>query len=134
MRDGQRLRGRAFAQLHEPEATGARARVVFERRRCAAQHDDPAGQAHSFARDFDGGIARHGVLFVRGLVGFVDDDEPDIRERREDGATRADDDRDLTACRRAPRIEALPFGKTRMQHGDAFAEDVLEAPRGLRGQ
>ena len=53
------------AQRYQFHLPAHRRLVAFERRRRTAEHQHAAGSAHSLARDRDGMIARHGLLFVR---------------------------------------------------------------------
>ncbi len=130
-------------QLHsrrssrEPDVRDAAitsAGVRVERRSRATENERAAGEPHPFSRDGDCVVARHAVLFVRALVRFVDDDEADVRQRREDGAARTDDDVDFTARSRCAAFKAFALGEPRVQYRDPFAECRFKAPRRLRRQ
>ena len=54
-------------------------------------------------RDIARVITRRFFLFVGRFVFFIDDDQPEIFQRREDRAARADDDA------RASRLNLVPF-------------------------
>ena len=63
---------------------------------------------------------------------LVDDDEPKIAYRREDGAARADDDAGRARADAMPFVVAFAVGKRRMQHRDARAKTAREAAHRLR--
>src|SRR5580704_6108874 len=65
-------------------------------------------------------VARRFFLFVAGLLLFVDDDEAEIFERREDGGARADDDASLAVADAPPFAGALDVAERGMKNGDAF--------------
>ena len=61
-------------------------------------------------RDVARVIPRRFLLFIGGLVFFIDDDEAEIFERREDRAARADDDARAAGMNLVPFIVPLAFG------------------------
>ena len=56
-------------------------------------------------------IARHGLLFVAGVVFFVDDDEAELLDGGEDGGAGADDDARLTFANTVPLFAAFFRGE-----------------------
>ena len=69
------------------------------------------------------------VLLVRPVLLLVDDDEPELLERREHGGARADDDVHVTAADEMPLIVPFAFGEATVLNRDAIAEAVAELPR-----
>ena len=65
---------------------------------------------------------------------LVDDDEPRRRQRCEHGRSRADDEPRLAAVGAPPRVEPLPLGDGRVQHGELLAEAFAQAAHELRRQ
>ena len=74
------------------------------------------------------------IGFVSRFLLLVDDDEPDIRKRCEDGASRAEDDIDLAAADALISVEAFAVRQSRVHHGDPFAESCRENRDGLPRQ
>ena len=86
-------------------------------------------------RDIARVIARRFLLFVGGLVFFIDDDEPEIFERRENRAARADHDPRAAGMDLVPFIVPLAFRQMAVQDGDVvrlLGEAALETLDGLR--
>ena len=65
---------------------------------------------------------------------LVDDDQPDVVQRREHRRARAHADPRLAAAQAHPLVVALADAERRVQHGDDVAEAGLEAPQHLRGE
>ena len=63
---------------------------------------------------------------------LVDDDQPEVAERREHGRAGADADARLAGAQAQPLVVALALPERRVQHRDDVAEAGLEAPTGLR--
>src|ERR1700682_1133176 len=110
--DGERaMSGRALRQL-EPEISAAFSlRVAFERRRGAAENDGHAAQLRSKNCDIARMIADPVLLFERGIVFLVHDDQSQARQRREHGQTRSDQKLDFSPCRSQPACPALESSK-----------------------
>ena len=141
---GQPLIARVLAQIDEihtrrPRAAGTlrqhQLRVTTLRdilqsleRRGGGTQDDGHTRA---LRAPHGEIARRVteafVLFIRGVVLLVDDDEPELLEGREYRGASADDDPRAAAVGAAPRIAARAHGETRVHDRDARAEAPLKA-------
>ena len=86
-------------------------------------------------RDIARVIARRFLLFVGSLVLFIDDDQSEILERREDGAARADHDPRAAGLNLVPFIVPLAFGQMAVQDRDhllRFGEAALESLDRLR--
>ena len=58
---------------------------------------------------------------------LVDDDQPELAHRREDGGPRADGDPRLAGPQAPPLVVALPLPQRRVQQRDGVAEAGLEA-------
>src|SRR5205814_3435522 len=99
-------------------------RVVkrFERRRRGAEQDNRAltTRAH-YARVAPVVVGRF-LLAIRGLVLFINDDEAEIGDGREDCGARADDDARLSALQTTPLIETLARRQRRMEDRNLIAE------------
>src|SRR5438128_1882895 len=65
-------------------------------------------------------ITRRFFLFVSRLVFFIDNDESEVLERREDSAARADNDPRASGMDLVPFIVALAFGQMAVQNGNYF--------------
>ena len=63
---------------------------------------------------------------------LVDDDDPEVRHRREDRAAHADADARLAAAEALPLRVPLGGGEARVQDRDVVAEARAEAPDELR--
>ena len=124
----------ALGQREQRVLAARRALVRDDVRRRAAEHHDGALQP----RQLDRGVARvvarlRVLLLVRPLVLFVDDDQAEVRLRREDGRARADDDVVAPVGDAVPLVEQLAVAEAAVQHGDAL-EALAEAPHRLRRQ
>jgi hypothetical protein len=65
---------------------------------------------------------------------LVDDDRPELGDRREHGRTRPDRDPLLPTPERQPRVVALAVGERRVEHRDLIAERAAEPVDRLRRQ
>ena len=79
-------------------------------------------------------IPRCLLLLVRAIVLFIDDDQANLRQRREDGRTRADDDIDLSAVNPVPLIVALAVRQSAVLNGHARTERAAKERRHSRRQ
>ena len=74
-------------------------------------------------------VAEAVLLFVGGIVFFVDDDAAQGRAGREDGGARADQHLRVASAYRQPLFEAGAVGQRGVMHGDAVAQAGGEASR-----
>ena len=74
------------------------------------------------------------VLLVGPLVLLVDDDQPEVRLRREDGAAAADDHGVAAVADAVPLVEQLALREAAVQHRDLPGEALGEAAHRLRRQ
>jgi hypothetical protein len=74
------------------------------------------------------------VLLVGGIVLLVDDDQPEVAQRRQHGGARADADARLAGAQARPLVVALARRELRVQDGDRVAEARHEARDDLRRQ
>ena len=82
-------------------------------------------------------ITRRFLLFVGGLVFFIDHDEAEIFERRENRAAGADDDAGAAGMELVPFVVPFAFGKMTVQdrnHVRLRGEATLESFDRLRGE
>ena len=77
--------------------------ITLQRRRGASQNHDAFLNLRAHDGDIARVIARRFFLFVGGLVFFIDDNQPEIFQRREHRAAGADDDA------RAAGMDFVPF-------------------------
>ena len=77
-------------------------------------------------RDVAGMVARRLFLLVRRIVLFVDDDQREIGDRREDSRTRAHDHARFAALDAMPLLRALFVGERGMQDRNFVAEDLMQ--------
>ncbi len=80
-------------------------------------------------------VGRLALLLVRGVVFLVDDDKPEVGERREHRRARADHDAHLAARHGGVGEQPLPRREPGVQYRDLLAgEAPLDARHGLAGQ
>jgi hypothetical protein len=79
--------------------------------KCGAQHGDVAAV-----------VAGDLVLLVGVLVLLIDEDQPEVRQRGEDGGARADDDAGDALADAVPFVEAFALGEVRVEDGDLFLD------------
>ena len=79
-------------------------------------------------------VARVALVLVGAVVLLVDDDEPEVGDRREDRAARPDADARLAGAQAAPLVVALPRAELGVQDRDGVAEARHEAVDHLRRQ
>ena len=109
--------------------------ITLQRRRGAAEHDDAFFHLRAHDGDIARVIARRFLLLVGSLVFLIDDDEPEVRQRREDRAARADHDARAAVMNLVPFVVALALGQMSVQHRDCIlrlGEPAFEALDGLR--
>ena len=112
----------ARRQREQAIFSGARVVIGFKRRRRRAEQRHRAFQARAIDRRVAPVVARHFFLLVAGLLLFIDDDQAEIFERRENGRARAHHDAHLAVAHAPPFAGALDIGQAAVQYRDAFAE------------
>ena len=117
------LRERVLAALHVHPA--------LERGRRRAEHDLRALKRAAEDRDITRMVTWHLVLLVARLVLLVDDDEPEVPDRRPDRGPRPDDDPRRAGADAMPLVIAFAVRQRRVQHGDTVAEAPGEAKSDL---
>src|SRR5207249_10393321 len=105
---------------------GHRAIVALHRWRGRTQHGERAGPLRADDGDVTAVVARALVLLVRGVVLFVDDDEPEPFKRSEHGRAGADDDVDVAAPDPLPLVVPLAGREPAVLNRHAIAK-VLAA-------
>ena len=109
--------------------------ITLERRRGAAQHDDAFFDFRADDCDIAGVISRRFLLFVGRFVFFIDNDESEILQRRENSAARADHDPRAAGLNLVPFIVPFAFGQMTVQNSDVIlrlGEPAFEAFHRLR--
>ena len=101
-------------------------------RRGAADHQQRALVGRPALRDRAGVVAGIALLLVRAVVLLVDDDQPEVVERREHRRARAHAHARLAAPHPPPLVVALALREPRVHHRHPLAEALDEAPRRLR--
>ena len=94
----------AFREHREPLGPLSRPVQGFERRSGRAEHDWHASALSAHDSQIARRVAKAFVLFERGIVLFVDDDETKLRQGAEHGGARTDDDTSRTLACRAPSL------------------------------
>ena len=80
-------------------------------------------------------ISRRFFLFVSCFVFFIDNDEPEVLQRREDCAARADHDAGAAGMNLVPFVVAFALGQMTVQNSDGIlrlGETAFEAFHRLR--
>ncbi len=119
---GERTVVDPLRQPDEVVAAVARVRRRLERRRRRPEHDQRVFHPAADHGDVAAVIPRQVVLLVRPVVLFVDDDESDVLERREDRRPGAHHDRDVAAANAVPLIVTLAVGQAAVLNGDLCSE------------
>ena len=91
-----RPRDRAPRKLEPAIAAAARVRVAFQRRCCAAENHRHVAEPRAIDRDVARVISHAILLPERDVVLLVHDDEPQPRQRRVNGESRAHDELRIT--------------------------------------
>ena len=107
--------------------------IRLQRRRRAAQQHGDVFDLPALDGDVAAVVARGGVLLVAGLVLFIDDDDAQVRHRREDRRARADDHLAWPLRDLLPVAVPLGGGQAAVEDRDAL-EAGGEAADGLRRQ
>ena len=113
--------------------SGRRRVPRFERRGSGAQHERDAERHRTGMGNFASVIARLGVLFERGVVFFVDDDQAEAGQGGEHRAAGTDHDFHLAASDSLPLKVSLGWRHLAVQHRHA-AKPAFESPPCLRRQ
>ena len=77
-------------------------------------------------------VARGGILLVGSFVLLVDHDEPDVRKRREQGASRPHHNARRATTNEVPLVVALTLAHARVHDRDQIAEAAAKAAHRLR--
>ena len=107
---------------------------AFQRGRGRPQDHRQILEAGADHRQIAGVIPQAFLLFIGGVVFFVDDEQAGVLERGEQRRAGAHHDVHLAIAGGQPDIHALAIGQRRMQQGDAGVEALLEATQGLGPQ
>ncbi len=107
---------------------------ALQRRRRRAQHHHRACQFRAHHGNIACVVARRFLLLVALVVLFVDQDEPEIRCRREDRRSRSHHNRRIAAMDAAPLLGSLLRRKRGVQQRHALPERRVEQPSHLRCQ
>ena len=116
--DGRRGPDRADRQHHPGVDAGPRSPDAVDGGRGRAEHDRGTGQLAQPDRHVARLEPRCPVALVRGIVLLVDDDEPDIGQRSDDGQPRPDDDVHVTRPNAPPLVGALAVAEARVDQRD----------------
>ncbi len=73
-------------------------------------------------------------MLVAAVVLLVEDDEADVRQRREQRRTRADHHLNQPFAGAPPGVVAFAFAQAAVDDGDLFGESSSDTANGLRGQ
>src|SRR5690606_32095175 len=96
---------------------------TFERRRCRTEHDNGVRIMRADDRGVACVVIGRFMLAVRTVVFFVNDQQPDIAERRKDRRTRADDNACVATPDTPPFIKAFARRKIRVKYRDIASEN-----------
>ena len=99
---------------------------TFKRRRCGPEQRDRPFEFRAHHGHVPPVIARRFLLLVARLLLFIDHDQPEIFDRRENGRARSHHDARLAAPHAPPFARALHFRQRAVQHRDARAESRPE--------
>ena len=125
----------ALRECNQPVFSDRSVVIALQRWRGASQNDDAFLDLRAHDRDVARMIPWRFLLFVSGFVFFIDDDESEIFQRREDRAARADHDPRAAGMNFVPFIVAFAFGQMTVQNRDGvlrLGEPAFEALNRLR--
>ena len=100
----------ALRQIQQPIFPLNGVVITLERRRRGSEQDDALLHLRTHDRDVARMVTRRFLLFVGRFVLLIDDDQPEILERRKDRAARTDHDPRAARLNLVPFIVALAFG------------------------
>ena len=103
-------------------------------RRGAAGEQHGAVLTRPAQRDRPGVVARVALVLVGRVVLLVDDDQPDVGQRREHRRARPDADPGLAVAQAQPLVVSLALAEPRVQHRDDVAQPGPEPRQRLRRQ
>ena len=134
---GQGTAAHALGKLDERQAVfrahaGHRTHIRSDGRRGAAQQQHRARALRALPGDLAGVVAGAAVGLVAALVFLIDDEDADIRKRREHRRARADDHARLARADAPPFVEMLSLRKAGMEDGRVRAEALMEPGDHLR--
>ena len=128
----RRSRGAAAAEPSTRRGRSAWRAVrakALDARRGRAQHERGAGARRPPARHRARVVARVVVLLVRGVVLFVDDDQPQVAEGREHRRAGAEHEARAPLGGGAPGRQALAGREAGVEHGDPLAREARREAR-----
>ena len=120
--DERRLADRPRGQDDPRVRPVERPAVALDRRRRRPEDDRRTGQPPELEGRVPSLESRRPVALVRGVVLLVDDDDPEVGERRPDGQPRPDDDVDVAGPDAPPLVGALAIGQPGMDERDPRVE------------
>jgi len=100
---------------------------AFQRGRGRTEHNRQVLLARTQQGQIAGVVAQAFLLFIRGVVLLVDDDQAGILHRREQGRTGTDDDVRLAIAGGEPGIESFTIVDVGVQQRDPGVEALFEA-------
>jgi len=106
----------------------------FHRRGRRAQEDRDLEVACGHQREVASVVARCFLLLVGGVVLLVDDDQPEVLERCEEGGTGADNDPRLSGPDPLPFAPPFAVRERRVQDSGLRSEATLDRSRGRRSE
>ena len=101
----------ALGQVARVYTCRRRVVITLQRRRGGAENDDAFLHLRAHDRDVARVITRRFLLLVGGLVFFIDDDQSEVFERRENRAARADHDAGPAGMDLVPFVVPFAFGQ-----------------------
>ena len=120
---------RCAAVEHEQRVTPGDGVVVgLERRGRRAQHDRDVALPGAHDRQIARRVAEPFGLLERSVVLLVDDDEPELGQRREHGEPRAEHDAGAAGCARPASAQALALVQAAVQAGGARVRESAPRP------
>ncbi|MCG3140461.1 MAG: hypothetical protein HDKAJFGB_01527 [Anaerolineae bacterium] len=132
------VRDNALRQFQQLQFAAARAVERFQIRRRAAENDDDVLRARNLERDLArvirGHVRKFYVALVRGVMFFVNNDEPQTRQGRKERRTGPNDHINFAVANAPPRIITFADGQLGMNDADAFAKARAKAANRLRRQ
>ena len=133
--DGRRARVAGAAHQAQPVvAAGAGQVQGLQRRGGAAVHHRHRQLLGAPGGQVAGVVAETVLLFQRSVVGFVDDDQAGVGERREHRRAGADNNARPAVPGGHPGVQALAVGEAGVQHRHRHREALAEAAQGLGRQ
>ena len=131
---GQRAAAVTVFERHHPNTPALGGKGRFGARRGRSEDEQRVFGRGTLAGDLMRRVARRGFALVGVLLFFIQNDEPDVLQRRKDRAAGADDDIGVAALDHPPLQKALGVVEGRVLHGQTAAEHRLEAADHLRRQ